>query len=289
MMRSATERDKRHFREPDIGATTVHPSASLKVRPWQHLSSRARSARPPFLPAATTAGTVARTCPWGPDGKPDFGAARASGGKLVGGWYCTQCGAVGNQKKYTKGSFGIEILLYLLMILPGLLYSVWRLTTKYAGCPKCQAANMIPVSSPVAQAALRAVAKKDPLDGPPAPWRTRADTHTGPHGFVAVVGESHYQETLRGLSVMFKAIERTERTFTATLAPEPTNPHDPNAVVVTMHDGTTIGYLAREMAATFQKRLLLRRPAVLKCPAQLRGGENGESIGVVLDLSEVHV
>ncbi len=131
--------------------------------------------------------------------------------------------------------------------------------------------------------------KADPLDGPPAPWRTRTEAHKGAHGFVAVVGESHYQETLRQLSDFFALIGRGERTFTATLKPEPANAYDSNAVAVTTDDGTTIGYLAREMAETYQKRLL-RQTAVVRCPAQLRGGgDGGQVIGVVLDFEEVHV
>jgi HIRAN domain. len=135
-------------------------------------------------------------------------------------------------------------------------------------------------------ARFQALVEQSPVQS--APWRTRNDSHKGPHGFIAVVGESHYQDTLRGLSVLFETIERTERTFTASLVAEPSNPFDPNAVKVTTEDGTTIGYLAREMAATFQKRLL-RQPTVVRCPAQLRGGSDGESIGVVLDFEDVHV
>jgi hypothetical protein len=130
--------------------------------------------------------------------------------------------------------------------------------------------------------------KTDPLDGPPAPWRTRDAPRNGAHGFVAVVGESHYQEKLRALSDAFETLRRDERTFTATLKPEPANAFDTNAVAVTTDDGTTIGYLAREMAVTFQKRLLSQTGRV-RCPAQLRGGADGESIGVVLDFDDVHV
>jgi NAD(P)H-hydrate repair Nnr-like enzyme with NAD(P)H-hydrate dehydratase domain len=100
------------------------------------------------------------------------------------------------------------------------------------------------------------VPKKGPFDGPPAPWRTRADAHKGPHGFVAVVGEASYQDALRSLSDAFELIGRDERTFTAKLVPEPANPYDPNAVAVMTELDATIGYLAREMAETFQKRLL---------------------------------
>jgi hypothetical protein len=67
--------------------------------------------------------------------------------------YCPNCGTVGKPKKITKGSLLIEIVLWLFMILPGLLYSMWRLTTKYQACPSCLAPNMIPVDSPKARAA----------------------------------------------------------------------------------------------------------------------------------------
>jgi len=50
---------------------------------------------------------------------------------------CPNCKYEGEAKTYTKGSMGIELLLWLFFLLPGLLYSVWRLSTRYSGCPKC--------------------------------------------------------------------------------------------------------------------------------------------------------
>ena len=84
-------------------------------------------------------------------GRPAFNASETLNGSL----YCTACGTVAIPKRYTKGSFGMEILLWLLMVLPGVLYTLWRITSKYAGCPQCQAPGMIPLTSPVAQAALK--------------------------------------------------------------------------------------------------------------------------------------
>lgn len=66
--------------------------------------------------------------------------------------YCVNCGTVGAPKTYTKGSMGMELLLWLAMIVPGVLYSLWRLTSRYKGCPQCGAANMIPADSPKARA-----------------------------------------------------------------------------------------------------------------------------------------
>lgn len=50
---------------------------------------------------------------------------------------CTNCEYVGKPKVYTRGSLAVEILLWLFFLVPGLLYSIWRLATRYKGCPKC--------------------------------------------------------------------------------------------------------------------------------------------------------
>jgi hypothetical protein len=64
---------------------------------------------------------------------------------------CVNCGYVGRPKQFTKGNIGTEILLWLFFLVPGLLYSLWRISSRYAGCPKCGAPNMIPPDSPLAK------------------------------------------------------------------------------------------------------------------------------------------
>lgn len=64
---------------------------------------------------------------------------------------CTVCGYVGEAKKHTKGNFLIEVVLWLFFIIPGLIYSIWRLTTKQTICPKCKNSSMIPADTPVGQ------------------------------------------------------------------------------------------------------------------------------------------
>ncbi len=64
---------------------------------------------------------------------------------------CTRCGFVGHPKKFTKGSIWLELILWLSFLLPGLIYSIWRLASKYEGCPKCKASGMIPEDSPIAK------------------------------------------------------------------------------------------------------------------------------------------
>jgi hypothetical protein len=68
---------------------------------------------------------------------------------------CTTCGHIGIPKKIVKGSFGIEMILWLLFCLPGLIYTVWRLTTKADACPKCKNTTMIPIDSPMGQKLIK--------------------------------------------------------------------------------------------------------------------------------------
>jgi hypothetical protein len=63
------------------------------------------------------------------------------------GWKCANCGIHGKPKTYTKGTFGIELLLWLCGVLPGLAYSIWRLASSYKGCPICEAPHMIPANT----------------------------------------------------------------------------------------------------------------------------------------------
>ena len=57
---------------------------------------------------------------------------------------CSVCGYEGKEKLYTKGTLLLEIGLWILGLLTcglGLLialpYSIWRLCSRYKGCPNC--------------------------------------------------------------------------------------------------------------------------------------------------------
>jgi hypothetical protein len=67
---------------------------------------------------------------------------------------CANCGCSGKPKKITKGSFFIELILWLFFFVPGLIYSIWRCTTRYWACPKCKAPNMVPLDTPRGQKLL---------------------------------------------------------------------------------------------------------------------------------------
>lgn len=75
-----------------------------------------------------------------------FGKKR---GKIADGRFiCTNCGYVGEPVTRIKGSFLIEVVLWLFMILPGLLYTLWRYISKEKVCPACGNPAMIPTSTP---------------------------------------------------------------------------------------------------------------------------------------------
>jgi hypothetical protein len=67
---------------------------------------------------------------------------------------CTTCHHVGAPRRITRGSFWVEVLAWLLFLLPGLIYSLWRLGTRYDGCAACGSRDLIPLDSPRARQLL---------------------------------------------------------------------------------------------------------------------------------------
>jgi len=62
---------------------------------------------------------------------------------------CKDCGFMGGTKKIIKGSILVELFLWLLFLLPGIIYSIWRGNTRKKVCAKCGNSNIVPVDSPV--------------------------------------------------------------------------------------------------------------------------------------------
>lgn len=61
---------------------------------------------------------------------------------------CPNCGAIGSPKTQVRGSFLVEIVLWICILLPGLIYSIWRISTKQKVCRTCGAPNLVPLDSP---------------------------------------------------------------------------------------------------------------------------------------------
>ncbi len=72
---------------------------------------------------------------------------------------CLRCGTVSEKGRlYKEGAFWIECLLWLCCIVPGALYSLWRLSTRTRVCPACESRNMIPLDTPMGQKLRRHLA-----------------------------------------------------------------------------------------------------------------------------------
>jgi len=63
-------------------------------------------------------------------------------------YICTTCGNLGQPKKETRGSTGLELILWLFLLIPGLIYSAWRLSSKRLVCRKCGNPTVIPLDTP---------------------------------------------------------------------------------------------------------------------------------------------
>jgi hypothetical protein len=64
---------------------------------------------------------------------------------------CSSCGAVSVPKRGNKGSFGVELVLWLFFIVPGLIYSLWRQANEERRCRACNGTSMVPLDSPRGQ------------------------------------------------------------------------------------------------------------------------------------------
>lgn len=55
---------------------------------------------------------------------------------------CPNCKYEGNGKRITRGSVAVELVLWLLFMFPGLVYSIWRFSTRKWVCPECDCKNV---------------------------------------------------------------------------------------------------------------------------------------------------
>lgn len=61
---------------------------------------------------------------------------------------CTQCSSKIYPIEVTPGSFSMEVILWLFFLIPGLIYSFWRLGTRHEECPYCGSRSFIPINTP---------------------------------------------------------------------------------------------------------------------------------------------
>jgi len=77
---------------------------------------------------------------------------------------CGRCGTVGAPRKETPGSIWIEVVLWLCFVVPGLVYSIWRLSRRHEVCRACGSAELLPLNSPLGRKAAAEAGYE--VDGP---------------------------------------------------------------------------------------------------------------------------
>lgn len=69
---------------------------------------------------------------------------------------CKVCEHVGEPKSHTRGSFLIELVLWLAFLVPGLVYSLWRLSSRRPVCRACGSSDLVPLDTPAGRRIVEA-------------------------------------------------------------------------------------------------------------------------------------
>lgn len=74
---------------------------------------------------------------------------RLAAGRPVPRAVCTICGHHGPPRRHLSGSRPVELALWTALLLPGLLYRLWRVVTARRVCAGCGAEHLVPEDSPL--------------------------------------------------------------------------------------------------------------------------------------------
>lgn len=64
--------------------------------------------------------------------------------------HCLTCGTEDTVARVRRGNVAIEIILWILFIIPGLIYSLWRINSRHDACRACASTVLVPIKSPAA-------------------------------------------------------------------------------------------------------------------------------------------
>jgi hypothetical protein len=121
---------------------------------------------------------------------------------------CKNCGWTGVGRIERKGSAGVEVLLWLFFIIPGVIYTAWRGSTRHRACPQCGQASLIPVSSPMGQKPISELSK--PAGLPPEAEK--------PDSFLDSIGRTYVPPAGDPRRTQVDLLERTYRQRRSRLA-----------------------------------------------------------------------
>ncbi len=71
--------------------------------------------------------------------------------------YCLDCGYEGHPEQPRPGTTRMEVVLWLCFLVPGLIYSLWRLLARSQSCGRCGSKHIIPADSQIARTAHRSL------------------------------------------------------------------------------------------------------------------------------------
>lgn len=64
---------------------------------------------------------------------------------MVNDMHCSDCGRTGHPEEIVKGSIRTQIILWMMLIIPGLFYSMWRQGTRKKVCSYCGSEALEPL------------------------------------------------------------------------------------------------------------------------------------------------
>src|SRR4030067_3100668 len=73
--------------------------------------------------------------------------ARISKSKPRGIFLCARCGYLGEARMLERGGTLLELFLWLLGFVPGLIYNLWRFSTRRSVCAVCESDSLVPLHS----------------------------------------------------------------------------------------------------------------------------------------------
>jgi DNA-directed RNA polymerase subunit RPC12/RpoP len=77
-------------------------------------------------------------------------------------YICKNCGNLTSPIKVTRGSFLMEVILWFFFIIPGIIYSLWRITGKSYVCQYCSSTLIVPTDTVIGQQLLKQVKETNP-------------------------------------------------------------------------------------------------------------------------------
>lgn len=105
-------------------------------------------------------------------------------------YICTNCGYQGRRRAIKAGSRGMEIFLWVVFLIPGPFYSLWRILAAKKGCVQCSETTMVSAHSLLGKVKMQEINKDispEELAKIPDRWQKDREEYNKKHGIVIEV------------------------------------------------------------------------------------------------------